>query len=260
MSFPSRATLRPRYLVALLPLFFASAPSACGKSSPASSTPGGSSGKPSSCPVPPEDAGLPSFEALASGTVEGTGVSASFCNLGIYTEETGQGGPPYVLILNSIVATSSTVGAPASGTAGTVTGAVSIGSATPGVYLSADDTQCGALSFSYGVPLASQAACSAADADGPCPTGCTTNFFCESPPCCVPLATTYVFQASAPVDDASPGCSPANPALGSWTVTLTSVEQDDEGGQVSLVPHGTLDATLLGTTGNSETVTLSLTF
>jgi hypothetical protein len=75
------------------------------------------------------------------------------------------------------------------------------------------------------------------------------------------VAATYVFQASAEGDEAAaPYCgqTPSTP-LGSWTVTVTSADTDNLGdGQV--VPHGTLMATLQGTTGNSEMVNLSLTF
>jgi hypothetical protein len=50
----------------------------------------------------------------------------------------------------------------------------------------------------------------------------------------------------------------SNAPLGSWTLTLTSAAQRDGGN--GLIPHGSLSATLQGTTGNDETVSLSLTF
>jgi hypothetical protein len=230
---------------------------ACSKSS---DTPPGAAGS-SSCPVLGPDSGLASYETLASGTVSGTGVGASFCNLSVYAQSTTGNGAPYILgISSSSQGASSHVAAPASGVEGTVSVSVGIASATPGVYSSSDDTQCGSINFSYGVPVATVAECAAADADGPCPTGCTFNNFCQSFPCaCIPVATTYVFQASGEPDEAALsycGQTPSTP-LGSWTVTLTSADNVGDG---NLAPHGTLVAKLAGTTGNSETVTLSLTF
>jgi hypothetical protein len=260
MSFHLLDARVPRRTLAVLLLTLAALFGACSKSS--SDAPPGAVGSPS-CPALGPDSGLAPYETLASGTAVGTGVGASFCNLLVYAQSTTGNGAPYSLgISSSSQGASSHVDAPASGTEGTVSVSIGIGSATPGVYSSSDGTQCGSINFSYGVPVATAAECAAADADGPCPTGCTFNNFCQSFPCsCIPVATTYVFQASGELDEAAVsycGQTPSTP-LGSWTVTLTSVDTDNLGdGQV--VPHGTLVAKLPGTTGNSETVTLSLTF
>jgi hypothetical protein len=258
MSFHLLATRGARRAFSLLLLAPAALFGACDKSSTGAPAAAGSS----SCPAVPPDSGIAPDETLASGSVNGSGVGASFCNLLVYAQSTTGNGPPFILgISSSSPDATSHVDAPASGTAGTVSASLEIGAATPGVYSSSDGT-CGSVSFSYGVPLATVAECAAADADGPCPTGCTFNNFCQSFPCaCIPVATTYVFQANAELDEAAVsycGQTPGTP-LGSWTVTLTRVDTDSQGdGQI--VPHGTLTATLPGTSGNSETVTLSLTF
>ena len=91
--------------------------------------------------------------------------------------------------------------------------------------------------------------------------GCTFNQFCGAPPCCIPRATTYIFQAIGDVDAATSCGRNQGTPLGSWTLTLTSVVAEDAGdGQQAVVPHGSLDATLEGSSGVSGPVSLSLTF
>jgi hypothetical protein len=76
----------------------------------------------------------------------------------------------------------------------------------------------------------------------------------------VPLATTFVFQANGEAADSTAvTCgTTSNVPLGSWTLTLTSAAKEDGGN--GLIAHGSLSATLQGTSGNDEPVSLSLTF
>lgn len=249
MELPFLAPRRPSHWVVLLLLTLADLPGC--KKSPSKL----------SCPAPPEEGGLQPSQSGGDGTVAGSGVSASFCNVAVFT--TGNGSP-FFLVVNS-APSSSSVGSPASGVQATLTGSIEIGSATPGVYRSSSASVCDSLVFSYGVPLATEAECAAADAQGACPKGCTANPYCASYPCCIPLATTFVFQANGAEEDSAVVSCGTNQMqdmpLGSWTVTLTSVvDEDAGGGQLALVPHGSLNAMLQGISGNDETVSLSLTF
>jgi hypothetical protein len=247
---------RPCAFLALASLLLAS--SACGKSSSAAKD----SDTPGNCLPPYDDGGLSSYESAASGTVQGSGVNVSFCGIGMYLQQTGPtttGAPSQLVLDSSSAATSSTASLPAGAVAGTVSGSIQIGSPAPGVYKSSDSSACGSLSFSYSVPTVPDAGCAAADAESGCPTGCTYTSSCPSEfGCCVPLGNTFVFQAIS----ASSSCGTTGGPLGSWTATVTSaVASAPIDGQPTLyTPHGTLDATLVGTTGATEPVTLTLTF
>ena len=254
MHFALFASSRSRHLVALLFFALAGLPACSKKSSTATAV---------TCPFLAADAGLPPSVSAGTATVDGSGVIATFCDVAVSVAPlNGQGPSSFLLLVDSTAsATSSSVQAPASATAGTLTGSIGFGATTPGVYRSTDGTQCGSVTFSYGVPLASEAECAATDAQGPCATGCTFNQFCGAPPCCIPLATTYIFQASGAVDAATSCGRNQSTPLGSWTLTLSSVVPADAGdGQMVVVPHGSLDATLQGSSGDNGTVSLSLTF
>ncbi|MGO8995670.1 MAG: hypothetical protein ACLQVI_20355 [Polyangiaceae bacterium] len=250
MSFDFVARTRFHIAVPLVLVPFAAIP-ACGKSS------SGTTGSP--CAALPEDAGFPSYEIPASGTVGGSGVSAVFCNVGIEMQETSGPDSPALLYLDtSSPETSSSVTLPAGAVQGTLAGSIQVGLPTPGVYPSSSSSSCGTLTFSYGEPTVPGVDCTT-DGSFTCPTGCTLVFVCPtSSPCCVPLATTYVYQAASAATCNGGG---AQTPMGSWTVTLTSVSDEDGGeGSPVYLPHGKLEATLLGTTGTTATVDLALTF
>ena len=251
MPIPSLASRRLRFSVALLLVPLAALP-ACTKA------PGGFS-----CPaLTAAEGGVQAIQSAANAVVTGAGVSATFCNISVYTEGGYGSSSPFFFNFDSTgPGSSSSIGAPASGTAGTLRGSIAIGDASPGVYQSSDASPCESLLFSYGIPLATDAECAAGDAQTACPKGCTSTFqFCTSFPCCVPLATTYVFQANGDAADSSAvTCgTTSNAPLGSWTLTLASIVSEDGGDGV--IAHGSLSATLQGTSGNDETVSLSLTF
>jgi hypothetical protein len=214
------------------------------------------------CPYAFGDGGLASYESAGNGGVQGPGLAASFCNVGV-TLQSGNNGTASTVALtldSSTAATLSTVSTPATAVEGTLTGSVQIAAFAPGVYKSTDPTGCGSLSFSYAVPLTSSSVCEGADAQAGCPTECTFTYSCAEPSgngCCVPLGTTYVYGTSTNTCSAV-----AIPAVGSWSVTLTSVVPTDAGAGTSptYVGHGSLAATLEGTTGVTGTANLSLTF
>jgi hypothetical protein len=144
-----------------------------------------------------------------------------------------------------------------------LTGVIEVAAAAPGVYKSSDPMRCGTLSLSYGTLIAAGNACNALPVGGNCPTGCTFSYTCadaNAEPCCVPLANTFVYQASAPTS-----CTFGTQATeGSWTLTLTSVVPFVDGssqfGEPLYLAHGTLSATLKGTADTTNTANLSLTF
>jgi hypothetical protein len=233
---------------------------ACGKSSVTS----GVGSEPSGCPAPAADAGfgLLPFEVPGDGTVQGTNVSVSFCSVGVaaYGGQT----PIRLNLDSSSIATSSTVELPTGGVAGALSGFVDLSGLTAGKSQSSDPTLCGSVVFSYGVPAVAASAC-VLDA-GNCPTGCSFTYTCPAASqngCCAPLATTYIYQAVSGGADAGNGCASAGQeSLGSWSVTLTSASPVDAGyyGDGIYAPHGTLTAALVGTSGKSDTLNLSLSF
>jgi hypothetical protein len=226
---------------------------------------------PPTCTPPPADGGYPAYESVGSGTVSGTDLGATFCNVGFPLYEQTYGNPAnqiYLAIDTNSPSAVATMHLPTGAVSGTVTGLIQVPAAAPGVYGSSDASLCGALSFSYGLPVASETECEAdAGPNGTCPTGCLFTYLCPPSdagfegPCCVPLATTFVYQAGA-----ATSCNGAAQAvLGSWTLTLSSVAPyaGDAGYQYGLpsyVAHGTLTATLTGTTGTTGTASLSLSF
>ena len=224
---------------------------ACGQSS------GGTS---PTCPAPSSVVPSPAAgESPASGSVTGSHLDVGFCGLGVSLVSTSAGPPSPILLAFDSTApgASSSVRVPTGGVSGTVSGTVQIAALAPGAYASSTPSLCGSLVFSYGVPEVSAASCKP-DGSYNCPTGCTSGFTCASYPCCVPLATTYVYQA-----DSAASCSggPAQTPLGSWSVKLTSVTTVDAGGGApTYLAHGTLEATLRGTADATDTVNLALTF
>jgi hypothetical protein len=220
---------------------------ACGQSS------GGAS---PSCPA--TSSPLAVGESAANGSVTGSRLDVGFCDVGVSLGRTyGTSPNPIVVSFDSTArGASSSVRLPLGGVSGTVTGALQIPSLAPGVSASSTPSLCGSLVFSYGLPTVPAASCKP-DGSYNCPAGCTNTYTCASPPCCVPLATTYVYQAAS-----STSCTggPAQTPLGSWSVSLTSVTPVDAGGAPAYVAHGTLEAKLQGTADATDTVSLALTF
>ena len=257
MSFPSFARTLLRLLlpstVGVGAFALAMIP-ACGKSN--------ASGPSAICP---ETAPSPD-ETPANGTVEGAGLSAQFCGIEIGINGFGSGPGLYPLAFESSPSATMTVEAPAGGVNASVSGFVDLSAPAPGVYKSSDATLCGGLTFSYGIPVHSANEC-ILDGGFGCPAGCAFTYTCPNPAgygngCCVPVATTYIYQAST---GSGQGCASAGqPSLGSWTVTLTSATAEDAGygagGYIPYIMHGTLNATLVGTTGKTDSVNLSFSF
>ncbi len=200
------------------------------------------------------DTGVAPYESVGSGAVHGTGVDVSVCNVGVYLEGNGQ---PQLDFDSSSQSFAANVQAPAGGVDGTFSGFLQLTGASAGVYKSADASACGSLTFSYGVPADPGISC-ATDGGFTCPKGCASSFNCAGGyPCCAPLANTFVYQASVACAGGAP-----QPALGSWSVTVSSVEtyQSQSVGEGLYVAHGTLTATLQGTADTTASVSLSLSF
>jgi hypothetical protein len=148
---------------------------------------------------------------------------------------------------------------------GSIRGVVQIASAAPGTYTSSDPTNCGNLSLSYELPVPPGVDCGDGSITGPtCPPGCSSacsGFGCS--PCTAnPPEGFYAAQGAGNCFDVS------EPAVGSWTITLTSVEPytGDAGesqGRLLYVAHGTVTAQLVGgddPDAGSEPATMTLTF
>lgn len=139
-----------------------------------------------------------------------------------------------------------------------------IASAAPGTYTSSDATNCGSLSVSYVLPVPPGVDCGDGSVTGPnCPPGCSSacsGFGCT--PCTPdPPEGFYEAQGGATCFEV------AEPAIGSWSITLTSVEPytGDAGasqGRVLYVAHGSVTAQMIGGDGDagSEPATVTLAF
>jgi hypothetical protein len=262
-SFFTRSSLPATVFLLSLPVAWVSACKGSSSSGAASVGP-----EPAACPAPPaadDDGGVAPYEGFASGSTTGASVSASVCNAEVLLSDFNGASSSLLLSVDSTSAfASTTVRLPAGALAGTLTGSIGVGTPTAGVYASSDAQACGSLTFSYGTVDAGAGNCDVGPSSA-CPPGCASIFFCPDAaaiPCCVPLATTYVYQAVAASTCYGGG---TQTALGSWKLTLTSVTPyaDDasaEYGQSFYLAHGTLTATLQGTTDTTDTASLSLTF
>lgn len=252
-SFAPRASLRSVLLSTSLVL---AGTAGCGK---------GADG--GACPAPPTaDGGAAPYQSFAQGSATGTGVSASFCNTSVAMSGPAggtQSGRLIFAIDSTAPFASTALALPAGALAGVLTGSIQVKAPTAGVYRSSDAQICGTLSFSYGTLAVPGASCRSDASSSACPKGCTSTYVCgnaSAVPCCVPLANTFVYEATA----ASSCTGGTQPSLGSWTLTLTEVapyrEAANPYGQVSYVVHGTLSAVLKGTTDTTGTTNLSLGF
>ena len=219
-----------------------------------------------SCPAPSEDGGVPAYETFGIGSASAPGVSVSFCNAEVQLESN------YGPVLFNVDSTNapfaqSEVHLPAGSLGGSITGSIGFGTPAVGVYKSTDAKACGGFTLRYETPLASADTCNV-DSGASCPTGCTSTYFCGNRQglCCVPLATAFVYQAAA-----ATACNPngsagsPQPALGSWTLTLTTVTryEGDAGppyGRAAYLAHGSLTVHLEGTADTTDPADVSLAF
>ncbi|HEY2510013.1 MAG TPA: hypothetical protein VGI39_04130 [Polyangiaceae bacterium] len=217
------------------------------------------------CPAPSEDGGVPAYETFAIGSANAPGVSLSFCNAEAQVESNYG---PILFSVDSTTASFATaeVHLPAGAVGASITGSIGLEAPAAGVYKSSDANACGGLTLRYETPLATQSACQV-DANASCPTGCTSTYFCGNAqgPCCVPLATAFAYQAAAASVCTGGGTSTPQPALGDWTLTLTSVTPyvGDAGppyGGAAYLAHGTLTAHLQGTADTTDSAEVDLTF
>ncbi|HEY1695886.1 MAG TPA: hypothetical protein VGG39_27150 [Polyangiaceae bacterium] len=217
-----------------------------------------------SCPPPDADSGVYGAENPASGTVSGPDVACTFCNAGASVFVESYATFPTMTYLDlqdgTFVFTSPTTASDAR-----VSGIVQIAAAAPGTYTSSDPTNCGSVSLSYVLPVPPGVDCGDGSILGPtCPPGCgsaCSGFGCS--PCAPnPPEGFYLAQGGATCFEET------EPAVGSWSITLTSVEPyaGDAGlaqGRVNYVAHGSLTAQLVGgdaPDGGDSPATLTLAF
>ena len=217
-----------------------------------------------SCPAPGPDAGFYPFQTPASGIIGGNDVSCSFCNARANVFVQSYATYPTMTWLE-LSNGDFTFTNPASASDGYVSGVVQIASAAPGTYTSSDPTNCGNLSLSFVLPVPPGVDCGDGSITGPtCPAGCSSacsGFGCSP---CTANAPEGFYGAQGGGDCFDTG----EPAVGSWTITLTSVEPytGDAGqsqGRLLYVAHGTVTAQLVGgddPDAGSEPATLQLTF
>jgi hypothetical protein len=213
------------------------------------------------CP-PPLDGGLGPSQSAASGTVTGSNLDVAICNAGAYIYLASATTPPddRLFMLDSHEGyTLTTFQAPAGANAPVLNASILVSTPSPGVYRSSDSASCGFVDFEYDLPIPPGVDCS----DGAPPTcspGCAA--VCSGLGCgsCMPSPPIVGYQAQAPSD-----ClGSSQTVLGSWTLTVTSVTPyaTDAGSSLdSYIAHGTLAATLVGTTdGGADTATLMMSF
>lgn len=242
---------------ALLSLLAIAGLPACGKA--------GQAGTIASCPPPaqPDGGALPYYQAdegSANGTVSGTGLEGAICYAGVQITMNPQSGRAVLAIDSTSPSSSAVVSLPANAVAAQLQGSFEI-APMAGVY-KGSDTACGLLSFTYESPLV--ASCTAPDAGGNCETNCQFTYTCPSGSgyqgCCVPLATTYEYQAGSGKTCTS---LPPSPTEGAWTLTITSVEAIDASSSyygLTYAAHGSLSATLKGTADTTNTASVALSF
>ena len=267
--------VRPAASILLLAAFGITAVTAC-----ESGSNGGNATPDSGVCLLPEvpDGGLAPYDGFASGSATAPGVQARFCNARVEVMEYRYSAPAGTIQLGidmTSFGSTSFVDLPAGGVSGTINVSMAVPNLAPGVYTSADSTACGKVSFSYGTPPSPPVDCNVEDDANPyaCPTGCTRTSFCGSTvdasygyrSCCVPLAKTFGYEASASAA-CQKGAQTPQRDLGSWTLTLTSVTpfSGDAGNQSSYASfylvHGTLTASLQGYVDTTDTADLSLSF
>jgi hypothetical protein len=173
-----------------------------------------------SCPAPAADAGLWPYAMPASGRATGPALGCTVCNAGAYVFVQSYATYPtmtYLDIQDGVL----TFTEPTTASDARVSGIVQIAAAAPGTYTSSDATNCGSLSVSYVLPVPPGVDCGDGSITGPsCPPGCgsaCSGFGCTP---CAPNAPEGFYEAQG----GATCFEVAEPAIGSWSITLTSVE------------------------------------
>jgi hypothetical protein len=218
-----------------------------------------------SCPAPADDAGLAVFQSAANGSVVGPDVATTVCNASAFVFTQSYASFPTATYLK-VAYGAFQFTTPASPSDPYLSGDMQIAAAAPGTYTSSDATNCGNVSLSFTMPAPAGVDCGDGSVVGPvCPAGCSSACAGTScTPCSPDLPQGfYSAQGGATCFDVT------EPAIGSWTITLTSVTPYpyDGGGpktRLYYAAHGTLVAILLGNNGEAdagqEPATLTLTF
>jgi hypothetical protein len=201
-----------------------------------------------------------------SGTITGGNLTAVLCPGGasVYVESAGAryDTMPYFLMieytLDSTPAADFDFQSPPGATNGELSVMVGLNSASSGDYNSPAGQDCGALVFTYYLPVPAGVSCEGGT--GPdCPPGCgavCSGFGCSP---CTPQPPSVSYMAQSSTDCMGNSQTP----IGSWQLSLASVTAGDAGtgsGLTYFTPHGSFTATLVATDGSAASVTLSVTF
>jgi hypothetical protein len=205
----------------------------------------------------------------AYGTVTGTGLDALLCPGGagavILSAGASYDTAPFIFELDYTLAGGAAdflFEAPADASNGELSVLLGISSTSPGSYSSPAGSECGTMAFTYYLPVPPGLDCEAG-APPDCPPGCGTicdNIIgggCEP---CRPQPPGVSYSAQGNADCIGDTLT----ALGSWTLSLTSVTEADggtAGGLTYYTPHGTLTATMVNAgDAGADTATLSASF
>ena len=197
---------------------------------------------------------LNAYQTPASGTVAGSGMSASFCGAVAWLYVSPYSTPPNdaLLFLDGNLSSVHVESPPSS--QGLLSGMMRVGAASPGVYTSAGS--CGFLSFTFYLPPPPNLDCSDTSGSG-CPAGCSrVCYYGEDCSPCAPMSPAVYYRAHGVGD-----CATGGQASGSWSITLTSVVPSTgptNSGGTFYVVHGTVAGALAGDDGGS--VNLTATF
>ena len=208
---------------------------------------------------------LPAGASPASGTVIGAGLAATLCPAGASARVEPAGASidtsPYFFVLSYTVGSDSSAGdflfsSPAGATDGELNVMVGLPSPSPGTYAAGSGGTCGGGAFTYYLPVPAGLDCDAGVAPN-CPEGCSSEcsgFGCDP---CTPQPPAVSFTANAAGD-----ClGDTQPAVGSWSLSLTSVTAASPGNSDKYyTPHGSFTATMAGADGSPGSATLSVTF
>ncbi len=176
--------------------------------------------------------------AAGNGFIEGPQVSALLCNVSVLVFSQSFPDRFFLRLNDSNVPPTVDVELPAGATAGTVQGFISLlapgGIPAPGIYTSAT-SPCGILDFGYQVPTPGQAQCAGGG--------------------CAPSTLNFGYEAAVAAN-----CAEGTQAvMGSWALTLTSVDADGGTPSAGATAHGQLTAGLVGF-GFGEPATFALAF
>jgi hypothetical protein len=198
------------------------------------------------------DGGLAAYQSPASGSFSGSDLDGVICTGGAFaylerTQASSYVGSQLLVIIGSSwsgnPANNLQFKNPANATGAMLTIMAGVSSASPGTYVSSLGQSCGGLAFCVYLPLPASVQC-------PDDAGACAAPYCamQGPimgPTCEPVTpeVCYVAQAAS-------SCLPGSQTpLGSWTLTLTSVEpySSDAGsaGMSYYVVHGSLTAAMV---------------